>query len=1302
VQMGTAGYMSPEQVRGLASDARSDIFSFGVVLYELLSGRHPFRRDTRPETQVAILRDEPPGLSGVGLPLSLERIVRRCLEKRSEDRFHSAHDLALALESVGTGAVEVLASGEVEERSPYPGLASFTEADADVFFGREAEIEALWEKVRQQKLLALIGPSGAGKTSFLRAGVVPSRPDGWAAVVVTPGRAPAAALARGLAPELVSDPQALQDLIGYDDPDVLVSLSGRWRKAHKAALLVVDQFEELFTLNPAETQGRFAALIGRLAAEVDVHVLLSLRDDFLMRCHDYGALAPVFDGLTPLGTLTGDALRRAVVEPAKKEGYAFEDTTLVDEMLTAVGGERGALPLLAFALSRLWEKRDREWKVLTRAAYQQIGGVSGALAQHAEAVLERIGANRERLVREVFRNLVTSQGTRAACEREELLSAFPDRAEAEGVVRQLIDARLLTSYEVEGKEGDSSYHRIEIVHESLLRAWPRLVRWQAQDEEGAVLRDQLKQAAHLWHEKGRTNDLLWTGTAFREFELWRERYPGALTALEEDFANAMRDRALRRKRQRRLVVVSILATAVVAAAVTGALWRRSALAHARAEAEALRAEARKLIALGRAELDGNPSAALAFAQASLEVADSREARQLAVHALWSGPPALVAATEPTLVRLAFSPDGRRLASAGFSSSVMVLDEGGGEPLRITGLATRPDLRGVAFTSRGDRLLSWLQGDPSIRIWSMTGQEVGVLAGEAQELLVLDEDRVATYGAEAPGTTDRAIRVWSLRDMSPRRLATWRPPLGFRVDLIGLRPAALDPALGLLAYGSDRGVRLLDLAGPDAGRVISLGMHEAKVREVAFAPDGLRLVSVDENGGFRLWSVSGRAATRKLDASAPRRYSAPAFDQSGSKVGWASGSGAQVWNLVDPPDALPRQLRGRDLAELGAVAFGPSGQWAAAGPSGELYLWFLASPYPRILRGLTQPMGPNRGSLAFTADSAFLASCARDGARLWPLTPEGGRQRLVDLGADYFCYSIAADATSPSLLIAAPVTGAFLVRPDGTPPKKLAGIPPTVLDGAARNTRAGLAAVGVNYAPDAKDMVIHLAHLDSGTTRAFPTRDPASRGPFTGNANSLGFAADGSLVSGGRDGVYRLDLATGARSKLCDAARRLASVALNRSGDSMIALLGDGPPREILIVDPVTGTERRITSHTDAATAVAMDGAGERIATGDRSGAVRVGRVTGEEPHLLLGHGEAVSALAFSPDGKWVASASGTEIRLWPMPDLSKPPLHTLAHDDLVAKLKSLTNLRAVRDPTSATGWKIELGPFPGWKHIPTW
>jgi WD40 repeat protein len=154
---------------------------------------------------------------------------------------------------------------------------------------------------------------------------------------------------------------------------------------------------------------------------------------------------------------------------------------------------------------------------------------------------------------------------------------------------------------------------------------------------------------------------------------------------------------------------------------------------------------------------------------------------------------------------------------------------------------------------------------------------------------------------------------------------------------------------------------------------------------------------------------------------------------------------------------------------------------------------------------------------------------------------------------------------------------------------------------------------------------------------------------------------------------------------------------------MIAGCWDGQITTLLVGDSSSGAAlRRVTSHGDGVSAVAMDPAGERIATGDSSGAVRVGWATGEEPHLLLGHSDLVLAVAFSPDGRWIASASGDEIFLWPMPGLSKPPLHSLPYDELIAKLGSLTNLRAVRDAASDTGWTIELGPFPGWRDVPTW
>ena len=623
--MGTVGYVSPEQARGLVPDGRADVFALGAILYEALSGRRAFGGASAADTIAAVLHDDPPPLRvALGpVPSMLDRVVRRCLHKDPGERFHSAHDLALALEAVldrplpGGGPVS-----DEEERSPYPGLRAFTEADAGRFFGREAEVRRVWDRLRDERLLAVIGPSGAGKTSFVRAGIAAAQPTGWAVLVCTPGTAPLQQLGQCLAPHLAGDPEALRLLVRFDDPEAALALLARWRRGYVATVVIVDQLEELFTLNPPECQARFAALLGRLAAEADVRVVLSMRDDFLMRCHEHEGLRPVFEGLVPLAAPSGDALRRALVEPARAEGYRFEEG-LADEMLAAVEGERGALPLLAFSVARLWAERDRGQRILTRAAHEQTGGVAGALAQHAEETLERIGDARQALVRDILRNLVTAEGTRASVDREELLSAFADRRAAEEVLDELADARLLTTYEARARDGERRY-RVEIIHESLLRAWPRLVRWQAQDAEGALLRDQLKQAAHLWDEKGRPADLLWSGTSFRELALWRERYPGALTALEEQFARAMVGRAESRRRRRRIGVAAAFAGLLLVLAVIGVLLRRTNRALERSVLDEARARASKLVALGRLELDRYPTAAVAYARKSLETADTIE------------------------------------------------------------------------------------------------------------------------------------------------------------------------------------------------------------------------------------------------------------------------------------------------------------------------------------------------------------------------------------------------------------------------------------------------------------------------------------------------------------------------------------------------------------------------------------------------------------------------------------------------------------------------------------------------------
>jgi WD40 repeat protein len=1320
--LGTAAYMSPEQIRGFPVDGRSDVFSFGVVLYELLSRRHPFRRETAPVTLSAILNETPPELGSLDpkVPRAVDGIVRRCLEKEKEERFQSAHDLAVALEAVLAAKSGEAPLEEVEERSPYPGLASFTERDAAVFFGREAEVAALWEKVHQKRLLAVIGPSGAGKTSFLRAGVLPARPEGWGAVHATPGANPGLGLAHALAPELAGDPEAIRDLIdGVTElaetggTDRVVSAARRWRARHAEVLLVADQLEELFTLSPPETQQRFAALLARLADDAGVHVVLSLRDDFLLRCFEQEPLAPAVTPLTIMLPLKRDALRQALVEPARKRGYRFEDEALVDEMVESVEGTRGALPLLAFAVARLWEKRDRQRKLLTRDAHEAIGGVAGALAQHAEAAMDRIGTGRQAVVREIFRNLVTAHGTRAVAEREELLSAFPRRKEAEEVLGELIDARLVTSYEVAGAEGEPSHHRIEVVHESLLSAWPRLVRWQAQDEEGALLRDQLKQASHLWAEKGRSPDLLWTGTSYREFELWRERYPGALTALEEEFAQATAERARRRRRLLTAGVASVIVTLAGIAIAIGISRHETARARDEARGEALRAEAGKLLALGRIEIDRYPTAALAYVRKSLELADTAEARRFAVEVLWRGPVARILSPDKVLGEpeqpenpgwntLVLSPDGKWMALENDGlHRILLFARDGGTPLAVP---PPPDatVSLLGFSAQSDVLVTGGSGQ-SLRFWSLPDiREIRrVELGGVESAGWFGAGKLVTMTRMAPGDRDRRMRSWSPPGGEAKVLAT--------VVGEGLAAADVDPEGPAFLYAAGRSVHLrsLDAARDPTPRLV--GSHTDAVSLVTFFPRRDRVASVDRLGEVRIWSLaSGASAPLRVLRGLGGATALLAVDAEGTRlVRPERASSLHLWDLRDPPDVQPLVLRRPDPAYTTLGAFDAGGQWFASTNSFSVALWPLAGPWRRVLQGLN----PTTWRLAFTADGRWLVSCTiGEPARLWPMSPaDGGAHALAPPEP---CWGIATDPASTHVLVTTyPVGSAWLQRIAGGPAVRLqtgwegrAGSCTAAFD--AQGRRAAACAAGLQGLSDPKLRALRVWDVASGRGRTIslaPFVDPSW------GCDTVAFAPDGAVFVGGNGRVLRLVLpddptATVSAETLYTAGR--ADFALSPDGRRLLVRAARTPGaamyEELLLIDLTTRTSRRITTHGHRLWSAVFDPSGRVIVTGDVDGVVRAGPVTGEEPHLLLGHATQVTALAVSPDGRWIATASDDAFNLWPMPDVTKPPLHALPHAELMAKLDALTNLRVVPDPSSATGWKLDVGPFPGWKVVPTW
>ncbi len=606
---GTLPYMAPEQWGIHEVDHRADIWAVGIILWQLLAGRHPLDPLTREKLfAMAGTPEEPmPSIASAipSLPSELERIVDRCLAKRKEDRHASARELLDALLKLAPGHVRSLS----EHDSPYLGLRAFQESDADRFFGRSGDVRHFIERIRELPLVGVVGPSGVGKSSFVQAGIVPAlrgSAQEWEVLVVRPGRDPLASLAALIDPASATGPtrggpaaplhERLRDEPGY----LGVALRRRAQRKGARVLLFVDQFEELYALvgDPALRQV-FTACVAGVADDwaSPLRVILSMRSDFVDRvAEDRAFMQQLARGLVFLPPPDRDGLREALVQPLDAVGFRFEDPTIAEEIIDSLLGTPGALPLLQFASAKLWEARDRERRLITRASYEAVGGMAGALAGHADQVLASMAPPTRRIVRAIFQRLVTAEGTRAIAHIAELVGLEAERRDVEGAIDLLVGARLLVQ-----SRGERAEPAVEIVHESLIQGWPTLRRWLDERHEDSAYLEHVRNAARQWEAKGRPGWLLWTGEQSEEARRFSRRYKGELGALEQEYLAAVLQRATRAARRRRGFLVAAFAflVALVAAAGIALVTIQNAERLAREQRSVAEGEARRVRAAER-------------------------------------------------------------------------------------------------------------------------------------------------------------------------------------------------------------------------------------------------------------------------------------------------------------------------------------------------------------------------------------------------------------------------------------------------------------------------------------------------------------------------------------------------------------------------------------------------------------------------------------------------------------------------------------------------------------------------------
>jgi DNA-binding SARP family transcriptional activator/WD40 repeat protein len=871
-------------------------------------------------------------------------------------------------------AVEEPPDPSAPEVCPFRGLAPYDAAHAEYFFGRERLVAELVARLVGSTLLAVVGPSGSGKSSAVRAGLLPALADGvvpgserWRQAVMRPGERPLAELSRTLARAV---PEAGNEGAAPWIADALERLHDGER-----LVLCVDQFEEAFVAcrDGAERAAFFDALVeGAGDPDERLAIVLAIRGDFYARCAVHAELSALVSANQVLiGRMRRDELRRAIELPSRRAGLRLEPG-LVSALVGDVAEEPGGLPLLSAALVELWQRRAG--RSLRYEVYRRSGGVSGAVARLAEDAYQRLSEAERLRARAMLLRLAGAEEEAEAFVRRRVrldeleLDRDPDAAR---VLAVLTEARLLTA-----DEG-----AVEVAHEALLREWPRLRDWLAEDADGRHLHQHLIHAAGEWRDSDRDPAELYRGARLAAAFDWATEHDSELNELERSFleesrAASERDAERQRRAVRRLRTLLAGVGVLLAAAVVAGVIALSERQGARSAATVADAER-----LGAQALTENLDQALRLATAGVALDDSVHTRSSLLSTLLRNPAAIrvLTPTGEELPALALSPDGETLAASDADGTVTLFDT---DTYEVVGEHQAPATAFViAFDPQGDSLA--VAEDSSA---TGTLEILDAATGRVRSSTSLAADRgFAPFGVVIYAPDGRSLFVpyhrggsFFLRRYDARR----GTPLGKPVRVGPIHSPPLMTADGRLLVAADRGVKALDA---ETLRVIR--RYPVVGEAAAVSPDGRTAAIVHPDGGLGLLDLaSGRLRT--LRGHQDRLLEPQAFSPDGRTLSTAEDGGSVI--LWDVEQGVPIETLEGHAGVTETHAFSPDGRTLyTAGNDGRVIVWDVAGD--RRL-GRPFPRGVGAGELGLNLPHAF--ALGPDGRAL-AVARLDGRVELID-------------------------------------------------------------------------------------------------------------------------------------------------------------------------------------------------------------------------------------------------------------------------------------------------------------------